>query len=180
MASPKSPTAPVVRARLWTNVDRYSDTYFLDRSRREVGQNLGLDDKVDDTNSRTSLTNSVDRHVIRSFDAEAFDMSPESSTKMSENFAEYENDENLKIIESRGLPAYKLTVDDLKRSQPNSQSKTVFVRKMEPVVLYVEVKRGSWPILGARVEVTVIKRSDNETVRYRERFELLDSGSGGK
>jgi len=48
------------------------------------------------------------------------------------------------------------------------------------VILYAEVKRGLWPVLGARVEVIVQKRSSNHSIRYRERFELLDTGSGGK
>lgn len=43
-----------------------------------------------------------------------------------------------------------------------------------------QVKRGDWPVLGARVEVTVTRPETNGSGIHREKFELLDTGSGGK
>lgn len=45
-----------------------------------------------------------------------------------------------------------------------------------PLVLLAEVKRGEVPVLGAKVEV--IAKKSNGTVMYKDRFELLDTGSG--
>uniref|UniRef100_A0A1B6L3U4 Calcium-activated chloride channel N-terminal domain-containing protein n=1 Tax=Graphocephala atropunctata TaxID=36148 RepID=A0A1B6L3U4_9HEMI len=47
-----------------------------------------------------------------------------------------------------------------------------------PFILYTEVKRGDWPVLGARVEVTVTRPETNGSGIHREKFELLDTGSG--
>lgn len=172
--------APVVRARLWTNTDPESGNFFMERNRREVGKpSEETEFRNEERTFRIPLTNSVDYHVGRSFEgAENLEM----STRSAESFAEYEDDDgSSKPSESRNLPAYKLTVDDLRRSQGTpGKSRSVFVRNVEPVILYVEVKRGNWPVLGARVEVTVTKRTENDTNKYRERFELLDSGSGGE
>nr|CAD7261704.1 unnamed protein product [Timema shepardi] len=41
-----------------------------------------------------------------------------------------------------------------------------------------EVKRGDYPVLGARIEVLVNKPAMNGTNLYRDKFELLDTGSG--
>jgi hypothetical protein len=44
-----------------------------------------------------------------------------------------------------------------------------------------QVKRGDYPVLGAKVEVTAIYPANNvSSVLYREKFELLDTGSGGE
>nr|CAD7397190.1 unnamed protein product [Timema cristinae] len=47
-----------------------------------------------------------------------------------------------------------------------------------PLILYTEVKRGDYPVLGARIEVLVNKPAMNGTNLYRDKFELLDTGSG--
>lgn len=47
-----------------------------------------------------------------------------------------------------------------------------------PLVLYTEVKRGDWPVLGARVEVTATRPESNGTSVHKEKFELIDTGSG--
>lgn len=49
---------------------------------------------------------------------------------------------------------------------------------INPLIIYTEVKRGDYPVLGARVEVTVTRPGSNATSPHRERFELLDTGSG--
>lgn len=40
------------------------------------------------------------------------------------------------------------------------------------------MKRGDYPVLGARVEVTVTRPGSNNTASHREKFELIDTGSG--
>uniref|UniRef100_A0A146KVC4 Calcium-activated chloride channel regulator 4 n=1 Tax=Lygus hesperus TaxID=30085 RepID=A0A146KVC4_LYGHE len=45
------------------------------------------------------------------------------------------------------------------------------------LILYTEVKRGDYPVLGAKVEVTVTKLGINSST-HREKFELMDTGSG--
>lgn len=47
-----------------------------------------------------------------------------------------------------------------------------------PLILLVEVKRGTYPVLGAKVEVVVSKTESNGSIGYSETFELLDTGSG--
>lgn len=47
-----------------------------------------------------------------------------------------------------------------------------------PLILLAEVKYGDLPILGAKVEVTVIKPEINGTVSQKHRIELLDTGAG--
>lgn len=49
-------------------------------------------------------------------------------------------------------------------------------------VLYVfQVKRGDYPVLGAKVEVTAMYPASNvSSVLYKEKFDLLDTGSGGE
>ncbi|KAF5270568.1 hypothetical protein FQR65_LT05466 [Abscondita terminalis] len=46
-----------------------------------------------------------------------------------------------------------------------------------PLILLTEVKQGTWPVLGAKVEVTITRSSANDTT-YINRLELLDTGSG--
>lgn len=55
----------------------------------------------------------------------------------------------------------------IKRSSPNA-----------PLTLYTEVKRGDYPVMGAKIEVLVTKTEINGTVIYKETLELLDTGSG--
>lgn len=139
-------------------------------------------------NSPTSLTNGVSYHVGRSFESEPLDQEPQSASKTTSSFTEYDSQKmemeignsKLMLPELKSASPYKLTVDDLKKTQGGSRSKTSSLMPMKPVVLYAEVKRGDWPVLGARVEVIVTKRTGNDSSRYRERFELLDSGSGGE
>ncbi|KAL1122002.1 hypothetical protein AAG570_003409, partial [Ranatra chinensis] len=45
------------------------------------------------------------------------------------------------------------------------------------LILYTDVKKGDYPVLGAKVEVSVTKQGVNGSI-HRERFELLDTGSG--
>ncbi|VVC30488.1 Hypothetical protein CINCED_3A006904 [Cinara cedri] len=47
-----------------------------------------------------------------------------------------------------------------------------------PLAIYAEVKRGDYPILGAKVEVSVIRPGLNGSNEHREKFDLLDTGSG--
>ena len=47
-----------------------------------------------------------------------------------------------------------------------------------PLILLAEVKRGTYPVLGAKVEVAVWKTESNGSVAYSETFELFDTGSG--
>lgn len=47
-----------------------------------------------------------------------------------------------------------------------------------PLVLLCEVKNGESPVLGAKVEVLVSKTHSNGSVEYKEKFDLLDTGSG--
>lgn len=49
-----------------------------------------------------------------------------------------------------------------------------------PLAIYAEVKRGDYPILGAKVEVSVIRPGLNGSNEHREKFDLLDTGSGGQ
>lgn len=42
------------------------------------------------------------------------------------------------------------------------------------------MKQGEWPVLGAKVEVRVTKASNESTPTFKEKFELFDTGSGGK
>jgi hypothetical protein len=44
----------------------------------------------------------------------------------------------------------------------------------------LQVKRGDYPVLGAKVEVTAIHPSSNGSSLHKEKFELLDTGSGGE
>lgn len=47
-----------------------------------------------------------------------------------------------------------------------------------PLVLVAEVKYGDYPVLGAKVEVIASRTEVNGTVVHKEKFELLDTGSG--
>jgi len=49
-----------------------------------------------------------------------------------------------------------------------------------PLTIYAEVKRGDYPVLGAKVEVSVIRPGLNGSNAHREKFDLLDTGSGGQ
>ncbi|XP_075216970.1 calcium-activated chloride channel regulator 1-like isoform X2 [Lycorma delicatula] len=51
-------------------------------------------------------------------------------------------------------------------------------RTLNPLVLYTEVKRGDYPVLGARVQVTVTRPGTNGSSVHKEKFELIDTGSG--
>jgi hypothetical protein len=44
----------------------------------------------------------------------------------------------------------------------------------------LQVKRGDYPVLGAKVEVTAIYPASNISSLRSEKFELLDTGSGGE
>lgn len=46
------------------------------------------------------------------------------------------------------------------------------------LLLRAEVKRGALPVLGARLEVVVTRPEFNGTQSYKDKFELLDTGSG--
>ena len=48
----------------------------------------------------------------------------------------------------------------------------------EYMVCFFKVKKGDHPVLGAKVEVFVTKQGVNGSI-HRERFDLLDTGSGG-
>jgi hypothetical protein len=52
------------------------------------------------------------------------------------------------------------------------------VRIMDTDLL--QVKRGDYPVLGAKVEVTAIHPAMNGSSPHKEKFELLDTGSGGE
>lgn len=47
-----------------------------------------------------------------------------------------------------------------------------------PLTIYAEVKRGDYPVLGAKVEVSVVRPGLNGSNAHREKFDLLDTGSG--
>ncbi|XP_025412425.1 calcium-activated chloride channel regulator 1-like [Sipha flava] len=47
-----------------------------------------------------------------------------------------------------------------------------------PLAIYAEVKRGNFPVLGAKVEVFVTRPGLNGSNSHREKFDLLDTGSG--
>lgn len=47
-----------------------------------------------------------------------------------------------------------------------------------PLVLYVEVKKQERPVMAAKVEVTVTRQEFNGTGIQKEKFDLLDTGSG--
>lgn len=49
-----------------------------------------------------------------------------------------------------------------------------------PLTIYAEVKRGNSPVLGAKVEVSVTRPGLNGSNSHREKFDLLDTGSGGQ
>lgn len=51
-------------------------------------------------------------------------------------------------------------------------------QKGGPLILLAEVKNGDSPVLGAKVEVSVIKSQNNGSVSYKEKFDLVDTGSG--
>lgn len=42
------------------------------------------------------------------------------------------------------------------------------------------MKRGDYPVLGAKVEVIAIHPASNGSILHKEKFELLDTGSGGE
>lgn len=54
------------------------------------------------------------------------------------------------------------------------------VRVIGSVLDVFQVKRGDYPVLGAKVEVTAIYPASNASILYKEKFELLDTGSGGE
>lgn len=56
------------------------------------------------------------------------------------------------------------------------------VRVIRCVLDVFQVKRGDYPVLGAKVEVTPIYPASNvsSTNLHKEKFELLDTGSGGE
>lgn len=54
-----------------------------------------------------------------------------------------------------------------------------YVSHLKQNVICPQVKRGDWPVLAARVEVTVTRPENNGSGIHREKFELLDTGSGG-
>lgn len=183
MASPKSPTAPVVRTRFWTNLNNdhliHSDT----RNKRDLEKDIEEADA--EWAAQTTFPNVIsNQHMGRSFESDPMRQDAEFVSKTTKGFGDYENsklDENGRIGEYKRSPGYKLTSEDLRKNQELSR-KHLGMRKVakKPVVLYVEVKSGMWPVRGARVEATVTKGSGNDTNRYKERFELLDSGSGGE
>lgn len=178
MASPKSPTAPVVRARFWTNMDPEVRSAFLSRRRRSEGPERTSEDSWA---AQAPLANVVNyHHVGRSFESNPSDQDAEASPKTTRSFTEFEDlkldgKDIAKFADGRGS-SYKVSVDDLGK---NFRSETR-ATPTKPVVLYVEVKRGDWPVRDARVEVTVTKIPGNDTYRSKEMFELLDSGSGGE
>jgi hypothetical protein len=45
---------------------------------------------------------------------------------------------------------------------------------------FLQVKRGDYPVLGAKVEVTASHPASNGSNLHKEKFELLDTGSGGE
>lgn len=49
-----------------------------------------------------------------------------------------------------------------------------------PLAIYAEVKRGDFPVLGAKVEVSVVRPGLNGSREHHEKFDLLDTGSGGQ
>lgn len=49
-----------------------------------------------------------------------------------------------------------------------------------PLAIYAEVKRGDYPVLGAKVEVSINRPGLNGSAAYREKFDLLDTGNGGQ
>ncbi|GLG98032.1 Uncharacterized protein GBIM_04671 [Gryllus bimaculatus] len=51
-------------------------------------------------------------------------------------------------------------------------------KNLSPLVLYAEVKKGDYPVMGAKVEVIVTRPGRNGTQFFREKFEMLDTGSG--
>ncbi|KAK9507731.1 hypothetical protein O3M35_007519 [Rhynocoris fuscipes] len=60
---------------------------------------------------------------------------------------------------------------------PVVHAKLFTTKSQDDLILYAEVKRGDFPVLAAKVEVTVTKIGINGSV-HRERFELMDTGSG--
>lgn len=48
----------------------------------------------------------------------------------------------------------------------------------EPLLLIAEVKYGSLPVMGAKVEVTVTKTEHNGSMPHKYKFDLLDTGAG--
>ena len=189
MASPKSPIAPVVRTRFWTNLEsNYLSGIGGDvRNKRDVLTDIE-DAENDDWSSQTSFPNVVNQPIGRSYESESGRQEPENSLKTTRSFSENVNTnndgdlKNVKTEEYKRSSGYRITLDDLKKSQESGRSKNILLKTsvMKPVILYVEVKSGMWPVRGARVEVTVTKRAGNDTNKYKEKFELLDTGSGGK
>ncbi|XP_063226758.1 calcium-activated chloride channel regulator 4-like [Bacillus rossius redtenbacheri] len=49
---------------------------------------------------------------------------------------------------------------------------------VRPLVIYTEVRRGDYPVLGARVEVVATRPAGNGSSLYKNKLELLDTGSG--
>ncbi|XP_014279216.1 calcium-activated chloride channel regulator 1 [Halyomorpha halys] len=62
-------------------------------------------------------------------------------------------------------------------SAPVVHARLYTARTQDDLILYTEVKRGDYPVLGAKVEVSVSKQGINGSL-HRERFELMDTGSG--
>ncbi|BES87543.1 Ca-activated cl channel protein [Nesidiocoris tenuis] len=62
-------------------------------------------------------------------------------------------------------------------SAPVVSARLFTTQTAQGLILYTEVKRGDFPILGAKVEVTVTKLGINSST-HREKFELMDTGSG--
>lgn len=65
------------------------------------------------------------------------------------------------------------------KNSPVVRAKAWISGKTNPLAIYTEVKRGENPVLGAKVEVSVIRPGMNGSHSHREKFDLLDTGSGG-
>lgn len=187
MASPKLPTVPVVRTKFWTNLNFDYVPQTEIRKKRNLEKDMEGAENQEWT-SQTVFPNFVNHPIGRSYESEPLGQDSDTISKTTRSFTDFVNSKieedplNDKLGEYKRSSAYRLTLDDLRKNQELSRSRNSLSRSAitKPVVLYVEVKSGMWPVRGARVEVTITKRTMNDTNRYKERFELLDTGSGGK
>ncbi|KAK6645164.1 hypothetical protein RUM43_001440 [Polyplax serrata] len=185
MASPKSPTAPVVRAKFWTNLNSNHLPLVDSRNKRDIPKEFEEVDSQEWT-SQTGFPNYLNHPMGRSYESDPIGQESEVVSKTTKGFPDYGNlkmdeDSRLdKMAEFKRSSSYRVTLEDLRKNQELSRNRSPLVRTtaMKPVILYVEVKSGMWPVRGATVEVTITKKTTNDTDRYKERFELHDTGSG--
>lgn len=87
---------------------------------------------------------------------------------------------NIERFQGNPQPHYvQVMARPLTKNSPVIRARAWTSGTTNPLAIYTEVKRGDYPVLRAKVEVTVTRLGVNGSNAHREKFDLLDTGSGG-